>query len=854
MVQGMMFKLSNIRQAVLLALSVTVWTAHATEFNTDVLDAEDIQNVDMSQFSVAGYVPPGNYVLTVFVNGQRLGAPRDITVYAQNNDVETPMELTCIPADMLDLLGLKESVREQVTTTHDKQCLNLSALTGAQLNVELSTLSLKMTIPQSWMEYRDPNWIPPALWEDGINGAFIDYSATATATEETAGNKQIYLSTNGTAGVNLGAWRVRGDYNATYQKQHGGTNPLETHQFDFSRLYAFTSLKTIASLLTLGENYFYSDVFESWQYSGVSLESDDRMLPPKLVGYAPEVIGVATTNATVTVRSQDRVILETTVPPGPFRIQTLDSGIRGVLDVTVREENGEEKKFSLSTASLPYLTRPGRIVYKLVAGKTRYDGHHLTGKPVIGGELSYGLSNAWSLYGGSQVNGDYQTVAIGIGRDLFAFGALSLDITQSVAHFKQENLQGRSYRLNYAKSFDDLRTDITFAGYRFADRNYRTLTQFMDEDRTGYVNRAPKENYQIYLNKYFDNFNISLNYQYSTYWQDKPQTQYGLYASTNISIPGLSQQNANLSISATRTERDSGYKDDAINLYLTVPLFTGNSLTFSENYSRSGGNNQYNHNIGYSGYSDRDNYNLSVGYNHGQNMDSQSSISGYYSRDLSQANLSANASYVPHQYRSFGASINSGITATSHGVALHRSANGDTRLMIETPGASGVPLDSGVIKTNGLGLAVLPNINSYRKSTASINTSQLPENMETLASTTDITLTKGAIGYRSLPVMKGEKLFAILSLKNGKNPPFGASVRNVDNRELGIVGEDGVTWLVGISPRERLSVHWAGEKQCELLLPENMDTKSNMLLLPCLQSNNTVMATPSVPRTQIESE
>ncbi|MBO0222906.1 fimbria/pilus outer membrane usher protein, partial [Vibrio parahaemolyticus] len=82
--------------------------------------------------------------------------------------------------------------------------------------------------------------------------------------------------------------------------------------------------------------------------------------------------------------------------------------------------------------------------------------HRLTGKPVISGELSYGLSNAWSLYGGTQLNGDYQTAAIGIGRDLFAFGALSLDMTQSFARFTHHTLQGRSYRLNYAKSFDEL--------------------------------------------------------------------------------------------------------------------------------------------------------------------------------------------------------------------------------------------------------------------------------------------------------------------------------------------------------------------------------------------------------------
>ncbi|EOD2821535.1 TPA: fimbria/pilus outer membrane usher protein [Providencia stuartii] len=835
MEQSMVFKHSKLRRVILLAFGLTTWGASAAEFNTDVLDAEDLQNIDISRFSVAGYVPPGDYVLTVWVNGLRLGAPRDISVYEKSPSAEQRSPFVCIPTDMLQLIGLTHSAKRKLTTLNEGRCLDLSLLSGAQTQVELSTLSLKITIPQMWMEYRDPYWIPPALWEEGVNGGFIDFNANASATKEKGGTKRVYLSTNGTMGINIGAWRFRGDYNGSYQKQRGGYSPQETHQFDFSRLYAFTSLTESAAILTLGENYFYSDIFDAWQYSGVSLESDDRMLPPKLVGYAPEIIGVANTNATVIVRSQDRVISETLVPPGPFRIQTLESGIRGILDVTVREENGEEKTFTVSTASLPYLTRPGRLIYKLVGGKTRYDSHHLTGKPVIGGEFSYGVSNAWSLYGGSQLNGYYQALAVGLGRDLFSIGAISVDITQSFADLEDKKRRGRSYRVNYAKSFDDLRTDITFAGYRFADKDYRTLTQFSDEARTGITPYAPKTNYQIYLNKYFENFNLSLNYQYSTYWQNDPQTQYGMYASTHLNLPALSQHGASLSLSATRTERDNGFEDDAINLYLTVPLYTGHSLTFSELYSRSSGHNQFNHNVGYSGYNTTDNYSLNMGYHHGQNMDNQTSLSGFYSRDLSQANISANASYVPHEYRSVGASINSGITATAKGVALHRSANGDTRLMIDTSGISGVPLDNGVIKTNAFGLAVIPNVNSYRKSTASINTSKLPDNLETLTSTTDITLTKGAIGYRHLTVMKGEKLFAILLLENGKKPPFGASVRNADNRELGIVGEDGVTWLVGVSAQESLFVYWDNQKQCGIKLPETFVVSSDMLLLPCLR-------------------
>ncbi|WP_151979796.1 fimbria/pilus outer membrane usher protein [Acinetobacter guerrae] len=846
----MKLKLNKVTQAILLAFSFSTCSTYATEFNLNVLDAEDIENVDMSQFSIAGYVPPGQYVLTTFVNGQRLGAPRDISIIKLENTENTAAQLICIPLDMLEIIGLNASGKEKVTTTQQGQCLDLSALSGIQTKVELPTLSLNITIPQTWMEYRDPYWIPPALWEEGVNGGFIDYSANFSFTDEDDSTKRTYLSTNGTVGVNLGAWRVRGDFNAIYQKREDDGSNKEQHNFDFNRFYAFTSLKDISSVLTVGENYFYSDVFESWQYSGVSLESDDRMLPPKLVGYAPEIIGVANTNATVTVRSQDRIVLETTVPPGPFRIQTLDSGVRGVLDVTVREENGEEKKFSINTASLPYLTRPGRMVYKLAAGKTRYDAHSVTGRAVLSGEFSYGLSNAWSLYGGSQLNGDYQTLAVGIGRDLFSFGALSLDIAQSVSNFEDQTLQGRSYRLSYAKSFNDLRTDITFAGYRFADQEYRTLNQFMSQDRTGIESGGQKENYQIYLNKYFDKFNLSLNYQYSTYWQNKPQTQYGLYASTYFKMPGASKEKASVSLSATRAERDTGLKDDSINLYLTLPLSSGRSISLSELYSKTGGNNQFNHSVGYSAYNDRDNYSVNAGYNHGENVNSQSSISGYYSRDLSQANISVNASYVPEQYSSVGASIRSGLTVTSKGVASHRSANGDTRLMIETPGASAIPLENGVTKTNSAGLAVLPNISSYRQATASINTSKLPDNVEALISTTDITLTKGAIGYRSLSVMKGDKLFAVLSLDNGKNPPFGASVRNTNNRELGIVGEDGVTWLIGVAPKEKLSVYWGGKVQCELWLPEKIESSSSMLDLSCISGKETAPVASSISSSQ----
>ena len=62
------------------------------------------------------------------------------------------------------------------------------------------------------------------------------------------------------------------------------------------------------------------------------------MLPPSLQGYAPEVSGIAKTNAKVTISQSGRIIYETNVPAGPFRIQGLDSSVRGRLDVRVEAQ------------------------------------------------------------------------------------------------------------------------------------------------------------------------------------------------------------------------------------------------------------------------------------------------------------------------------------------------------------------------------------------------------------------------------------------------------------------------------------------------------------------------------------
>ncbi len=85
------------------------------------------------------------------------------------------------------------------------------------------------------------------------------------------------------------------------------------------------------------------------------------MLPPNLRGYAPDISGVAHTTAKVTVSQMGRVIYETQVPADRFVFRILVIGVFGTLHIRIEEDNGQVQEYDISTASMPYLTRPGQV-------------------------------------------------------------------------------------------------------------------------------------------------------------------------------------------------------------------------------------------------------------------------------------------------------------------------------------------------------------------------------------------------------------------------------------------------------------------------------------------------------------
>jgi outer membrane usher protein FimD/PapC len=818
------------RVALLVCLTLAAEQAAAVEFNTDVLDTDDKVNIDFSRFSQAGYVLPGVYQMRVKINGDSWGNEIGIPFYLPNaesaDDNDATLPQACLPPDIVEHLGLLQSAQEKLTYWHGGECVDFSMLKGTVLVPNVGAATLNINMPQAWLEYSDASWLPSSRWDHGIPGILLDYNTNLTTSRQPEQGQQQRASINGTAGANLGAWRLRADYQASYNHLTGSQSASD-RSFEFSRVYLFRPLPQWQSTLTLGENYVNSQLFDSWRYAGLALASDEQMLPPRLRGYAPEIIGVAKTDALVTVTQQGRVIYESTVPAGPFRIQSLDNAIRGTLDVKVTEQNGEERTFSVSTASVPYLTRPGQIRYQIMAGRPSSWQHDIEGPAFASGEVAWGISNTWSVYGGTTMSREYQALALGAGRDLFLMGALALDVTQSMAKLQNDQeLRGKSWRLSYSKYFDAAQADVTFAGYRFSEKNYMSMQQFLDNRYQGGDREHQKERYQINANKRFDALSIGLNYERQTYWDRGDTRQYGVNIGSNFDLPALGLRNISLSATVARSQY-LGRQENLVSLMFSMPLGSG-SISANSTYSGK----RYGHRLGYYDRVGLDSYSVNAGFDYGNNQPDGGQFSGMYTHNSGMGTVSANAAIETRGYSSLGLSANGGITATRKGVAMHSGGyNGRTRLMVDTDGIGGVPVDGGRVVTNSLGIGVLANVNSYYRTTARIDVNKLADDVEATHCVVEIALTEGAIGYRKFSVVKGAKAFAALRLANGDFPPFGASVNDPKGREVGIVADGGLAWLTGISPKGRLSVAWDGEVQCYTTLPQILD--QDTLLLPC---------------------
>jgi outer membrane usher protein len=209
------------------------------------------------------------------------------------------------------------------------------------------------------MNVQSRGYVDPARWDDGIPAAFVNYNLTGEQTRQSeTQSRSSYLNLRN--GANLGPWRLRNISSMQYDQHYRWHSQSTWLQRD---------VKSVKSLLRIGDTFTSGEVFDSVQFRGVQLMSDDEMLPDSQRGFAPVIRGMAHSNAKVTVSQHGYVIYETFVSPGAFAINDLyPTAQSGDLEVQVKESDGSVRSFTQPYSTVPFMLREGRTNLALAQG------------------------------------------------------------------------------------------------------------------------------------------------------------------------------------------------------------------------------------------------------------------------------------------------------------------------------------------------------------------------------------------------------------------------------------------------------------------------------------------------------
>lgn len=204
-------------------------------------------------------------------------------------------------------------------------------------------------------------------------------------------------------------------------------------------------------------------------------------------------------------------------------------------------------------------------------------------------------------------------------------------------------------------------------------------------------------------------------------------------------------------LSAYRTDY-KGRKDDSISFSLSVPI--GDNKWAGLDIQTNNGKTSP-----MASYTDNSDYNNLWRIRAGASQSGNASVDGYYQHRSQLAEINTNASYQQSQYMALSTTLRGGFTATRHGAAMHNSGAtiNTARVMVDTNGIGGVPLNGKKSRTNGYGIAVVPDVVSYNSFDTRVDVDAMDSDIEPSKAISTTTLTEGAIGYQALRYGEGDE-------------------------------------------------------------------------------------------------
>jgi outer membrane usher protein len=767
-------------------------------FEPSMLLGDSIDKKDRVISEMGGSsIPPGRYFLDIYLNGN----------FLENNKLELTLDkngqiMPCISKEYLIASGiLAKNIHPKI------QCDFAKQIDGASFDLDAKNLRLNLYVPQIALNQLPRGSVPNEKLNAGDSMFFVNYDSNYYRSKD---NNSGLISDSGylnlQSGINLGLWQLRQKASLTSM---GDGHNYNTN-YNSQELYVQRPIVPLKSELIVGQTYTPGDQFSSIGLTGIKLSSDDRMLPDSQRGYAPNIHGIAHSNAKVTIKQMGNTIYQSSVPAGNFVINDLyPTSYQGDLQVEIEEADGSVSSFTVPFNAVPGSVRAGQYKFDLAAGEVR--DVNLSNVPLIDALFRYGASNSITLNTGTRFSDNYSAFAFGGVYSNWS-GAYALNAVNSISQIPGEGRSsGWKFGLTYSKDIEITNTNFSLAAFRYSTAGYYDLNDVLGlrsnllQGDDGWQSTTYKQRSQFTatINQSMGRWgNIYLSGSASNYRGGKG-SDVQFQSGYNTTIHGIA---FTLSLARQQYSRptyvapdsmdiqpSSNNMENTLSLSFSVPL--GSNTNVGTSFVKQSGQTSD------TGIQSNMNGTLGQDNNFSYNINASTADNGAYNtyggtiqQQFSSTTLGAGLS-TGQGYQQGSASLRGAMVVHSGGVTFGPYV-GDTFALIEAKDAEGAKVrNSSGARIDSHGYALLPNLMPYRYNDVLLDTSDMHNNnIDVVTSESQLAPYYGASVKLKVKTTVG---YPLLIEYDDSNFPllFGSDVYDEQNNAIGLVSQGGMIYV-----------------------------------------------------------
>lgn len=789
------------------------------EFNSGFIVGNQ-ENIDLTHFNESE-LREGTYPIDIYVNSHWKGR-HEIPISKKGNQSMA----ACYSNTLLMNLSISTTALNPRFGQDSLSCYSLKEWNddnNIKESFDPTRLQLDLTLPQIYVVQSQVGYVPPEFWDKGIPALNTAYHANFYSNNLSNSSierySMMYLGIN--SGFSYNGWQLKHIGNAAWQEG-------DSFRWDSNQTYLQAPLVSMKSTMTIGQFYTQGNLFDSISLRGVKFATDDSMYLDGITNYTPEIRGIAQSNALVTVRQNNTVIYQTSVPPGPFNLQDVTpSGYGNDIEVVIKEADGSESSFFVPYSSLPQLLRPKFTRYQLAAGKLDQNSYHH--RPyIIQGTLQHGYNNYFTFYTGINAYDDYQAYMLGTAINT-QIGALAYDLTNARTKTRSDSKNGFKHQLTLNKLFAETKTNFIVSGNIRSNESYYNLNESLyvidnEKRNTNNLLRHEKKSINYTINQELpDNYGgFYLTGRMVYFWDDRnTEKQYQLNYYNRF-------DKLSYSVSFMRLYSDSyrNDKDDRISINLSYPLYFGDNQPIALTSNTIFNNSSFDSTqLGINGALDEEN-NWVYGINSSFSNNSNNNIALNTAYRTPYSSLNANYSHGK-RYRQYAFGANGSMVIHADGVTFSPNTS-QTVALIEAKDAQGASIvGSPGTYIDSQGYALASYMRPYRVNTLELDPKGSSEDVVFTNTLKNVVPYEGSVVKVSFGTkIEKTNIFEVKRI-NHQPLPFGSEIKSDSGESIGSVGQ-GSNVFVNEEYQGKATVIWH-EGECTFLINKQNELNRNII-------------------------